>query len=129
MLRQGLQQGEPVPAARGDEPQQGVAGPGGLEQRPHVIADRDHLERQAQIGRRALHPGEVVGERERPAAVQAQDLEHAVPPQQAVVGHGDARLLEGKHPTIQACQLAHGGVGREGLEPSTLGLRGPCSTN
>ena len=50
------------------------------------------VDRQAQVGRRPAEAGHVVVERERPAAVEAHDLEDAVAAQEPVVGGGDLRL-------------------------------------
>ena len=51
-----------------------------------------HVVGQAQVGGRALEPVEVLVERERPPVVDADDLEHAVAAQQALVGGGDRSL-------------------------------------
>jgi hypothetical protein len=83
---------QPVPAARDDDSHRGVGHLVVLDQRLDVRAHGVEVDRQAQVGRRAPQPLQVVLEREQPPAVEAHDLEDAVAAQEAVVRGGDLRL-------------------------------------
>ena len=87
-----LDERQAATAAGDHHAQRGVLDLVALDERLDVGADGLGVDRQAQVGRRARQPRQVVVERERPAAVEAHDLEHAVTAQEAVVGGGDLRL-------------------------------------
>ena len=100
-----------------------------LEQRRDLalqLAPRHLVE--PKVRRRTFEPVEVVTESERPPVVHPDDLEHAVPAQEALVRGGDGGLPAGMtRPSTQASSAIE--VGREGIEPSTLRLRVSCSAN
>ena len=79
----------------------------GLEQRVGVGAHDVGVERQAQRLGAARHALEVLVHAERPAGVEADDLEDAVAAQQALVGDGDLRLGDVHDDAVEDCE--HGG--------------------
>ena len=106
-LRQRLEEPDPVPAARHEHAHDAVGRLPGLEERADVGADRVRVERQQQVRRRALHPREVVVERERVAVVQAHHLEDAVAAQQPLVSGRDVHLVRGQDGAVEDSE--HGG--------------------
>ena len=91
--RQPLEHPDPPPAAGHDESQHPVLASAWVaSRRVGVGADRVGVERQAQGLGAARHAVDVLLHAERPAGVEANDLEDAVAAQQALVGDGDLRF-------------------------------------
>ena len=90
---------ERADAARDDEAQVAVVEAGALRRLAAERRDLGALGRELERDRpgRGLEAVEVLVQQERPAAVDADALEDAVAVEQAVVEHGDARLL-GRRP-------------------------------
>jgi hypothetical protein len=86
-----LDRGDSPPAPGDDQPQLRIAVTVRLEQRLDLGLERCPLGIELDRGRRALQPVQVLGESQRPAAVEADDLEHAVAAVQAVVLQRDRR--------------------------------------
>jgi hypothetical protein len=95
------------PAAGDEEADLRVARVGRREERLDVAAHGGGVELEAQARGGALHAREVVVERERPAAVEPDDLEDAVAAQQPFVGDGEPRLRGVEDLPVQA-SYGHG---------------------
>ena len=76
------------------------------EQPVGVGPDRLEVERQPQVGGRALEPAQVLLERERLPVVDADHLEHAVAAEQPLVGGRDRRLGGGHDLAVERGQRA-----------------------
>src|SRR5581483_1808047 len=89
-----------------------------------LAAQRAEVGFETGVGGRAPHALDVLVERERPAAVQADHLEDPVAPHQPLVGHRNRRLLDredravqrGEHPSSLAAGKRTG-VTPEGATP------------
>ena len=108
-LGERLDDGQPPPSAGDDEPQQRVHVAGALDQCAGLPLQRSEVGLQADPRARALQPREVVAQRERAPAVDSRDLERAVAAQEALVAHGDQRLLDGRDRAVQGGEEAHAG--------------------
>ena len=102
--RQRLDGQDPAPAAGQHHSQQRVDRPGGSEQGVDLGPQGADVELQPQPRAGALEPRHVLGERERPPAVQAHDLEGAVAARESLVGDRDPGLLGRADRSVQAGQ-------------------------
>ena len=84
--------GDAAAAAGDDQRASGLRRPGLGEQRLDLGAQRHAVELEAQGGGGAFEPGDVVGQREGAARVEADHLEGAVAAVEAVVLEADRRL-------------------------------------
>ena len=91
-----------APAAAGDEQaQHGVAGLAAASSVSTSARTASASNGRRRFARRARHALEVLVERERPPAVEADDLEDAVAAQQPLVGDRDARLGGGHDRAVE----------------------------
>ena len=68
------------------------AGPRVGQQPVRIGADRFEVDRETEVEGRGLKPPEMILKRERTAVIDANNLEHAITAQQALVGRRDHRL-------------------------------------
>ena len=106
---QRLGEEQPPLAGRQHDPEQTAEGVAAarLEQLgdlPLQLVPRN-LAREPQVAVRALEPIEVVGERERPACVDADHLEHAVAADETLVGRRNHRLRGRPDAPVEAGQI------------------------
>ena len=74
----------------------------------HLGLDLCPIDRELDPGRRALEPIQVLTQRERPALVQPDDLEHPVASVETVVADRHHRLLGRCDPPVDADDLSQG---------------------